>query len=180
MYDHAGGYCTPSARVGVEVAPPVVAASDQVGEGKQGDRGGQGGGVVVLRRHTSCRVQCRVRFFRPLDAAGDAAAVVVHLRVGLPPALLAREVLPVVSLPIRLLPVASRSYSYSSATEGASGGVDMDVDTDAGIDARLGIKGCRTIYLPALGRALLCAESPGQAGIAGKVEEGEDRQIGQG
>lgn len=147
--------------------------------GNGGGREGGGEGAVVLRRHTSCRVQCRVRFSRPPDAAGDAAddaaAVAVHLRVGLPPALLSREVLPVVSLPIRLLPPAAPQSSSAAIDGPSNGGVDTDMGMD--IDARLGIKGCRTIFLPALERAVLCAESPGQAGIAGKVKGGKRRLV---
>lgn len=149
VYDHGGGYCAPSGAARVEVEP--WSDDEEVQE-----KGGDDDGAVVLHRNTSCRVQCRVRF---LPCSNAAAPRVVHLRVGLPPALLSREVLPVVSLPILLVPPSSEPAPPDDDLE------DDGVDTDA----RLGIKGCRTIYLPALGRALLCAESPGQAGIAGKV-----------
>lgn len=150
VYDHGGGYCAPSAAAGVEVEALSSEEEDEDGGGREG--------IVALRRHTSCRVRCRLRF-HPLSDS-DAVPTTVHVRIGLPPSLLSREVLPVISLPIRL--VVSPA---PSPTAPGSGNGEQDQD----IDARLGIKGCRTIYLPALGRALLCAESPGQAGIAGKV-----------
>lgn len=152
VYDRGGGFCAASDGVTVEVVP---LADDKDDDEEEEEAAAAGGSVVLLRRNTSCRVQCRVRF---LPASGEEAVRAVHLRVGLPPSLLRREVLPVVSLPIRLLPT-------SSCAAAAAGAPDPDDD----MDARLGIKGCRTIHLPALGRALLCAESPGQAGIAGKV-----------
>ncbi len=168
MLDHGGGYARPSRRVGVEVLPSPSPASETAAAEEEEEKEEEGGNVVVLRRDTSCRVRCRLRFFRRASGGTggeeEAQEAAVHLRVALPPPLLTREVLPVVSLPIRLLPLLTTTTAAAPSAV-----VATDDDCGSGIDARLGINGCRIIYLPALGRALLCAESPGQAGIAGKV-----------
>lgn len=158
VYDHGGGYCAVSDAVTLEVRP-LSGENDEEEEDEEEAEGP----IVVLRRNTSCRVWASVRFLPSTGGAGFSAEAtpVVHLCVAVAPSLLSREVLPVVSLPIRLLPPMS-----SPALPGAVEAVDA-------VDARLGIVGCRTIYLSALGRALLCAESPGQAGIAGKVRTDE-------
>lgn len=160
-YEHGGRYCVASEGARTEVRP--------LSDGDDEDEEGDGAEGPVLRRNTSCRVQCRVRFLPSEEGrgagvvGGDTASTrLVHMRVAVAPSLLSREVLPVISLPIRLLP--------QPASAGAT-----DADPVGAVDARLGIKGCRAIYLPALGRALLCAESPGQAGIAGKVWTGGGR-----
>ena len=89
-----------------------------------------------------------------------AHPIEIHLMVSLPVDRLSREVLPTISLPIKLA-----RHNVSNHLGNVN---DID-DGQSSLD--LGVQNCRGVFVPALGRKILIAESPAQIGKVPTVNE---------